>query len=72
MRCFTVLGPSQSGKTTLVRQLAQLGGGGARSEAAGPVALTAFDFMGEPWTALDLAGGPDFVPLAAGPLMAAD
>ncbi|MCC6306584.1 MAG: elongation factor G, partial [Rhodobacteraceae bacterium] len=42
------------------------------SEAAGPVALTAFDFMGEPWTALDLAGGPDFVPLAAGPLMAAD
>ncbi|MCL4189218.1 MAG: elongation factor G [Rhodobacteraceae bacterium] len=72
MRCFTVLGPSQSGKTTLVRQLAALDGGTARSEAAGHVTASTFDFMGERWCALDHAGGPDFVPMAAGPLMAAD
>ncbi len=33
MRCITVLGPSQSGKSTLVQQLATLDGGRAASEA---------------------------------------
>ncbi len=72
MRCFAVLGPSQAGKTTLVRALARLEGREGPTEAAGHLSATLFDVMGERWAALDLAGGPDFVPLAAGPLMAAD
>ncbi|MDP1669968.1 elongation factor G [Phaeovulum sp.] len=59
MRCFTVLGPSQSGKTTLVRALSQLEGATPRTETAGNLALTRFTFLNEPWCALDVAGGAE-------------
>lgn len=73
MRCFTVLGPSQSGKTELVRQLAALDGAQhARSEAAGHLTFTRFGFMGDAWTAIDLAGGPEFARMAGAPLLASD
>jgi elongation factor G len=72
MRVITVLGPSQSGKTELVRRLAALDGPGARSEQAGHLALTRFGFMGEGWCAIDLAGGPEFARMAGPALAAAD
>ena len=72
MRVITVLGPSQSGKTTLVRQLAHVDGHPHRTEVAGEVAVTQFAFLGEPWAAIDLAGGPEFARMAAGPLAASD
>lgn len=72
MRVFTVLGPSQSGKTTLVQHLAGLEGGAARPETADHLALTRFAFMGEGWCALDIAGGPEYAAMAGGALMASD
>lgn len=72
MRCITVLGPSQSGKTELIRKMAALDGHPARSETAGPVTLTRFTYLNEPWCALDLAGGPEFARMATRPLLASD
>ncbi|MFN3938268.1 MAG: elongation factor G [Gemmobacter sp.] len=72
MRCFTVLGPSQSGKSTLVRQLSSLGGPGAASEQLGAVTLTSFRFLDEDWCALDLPGGSEYAVQAQGALMASD
>ena len=60
MRAFAVIGPSQSGKTTLVEGLARLDGGRDQSLALlGGVAITPFDFMGDRWAALDIPGGRD-------------
>ena len=72
MRCFAVLGPSQSGKTELVKALAALDDPHPRSEAAGHLALTHFRFMGEDWGALDVAGGPEFARMGGAALLAAD
>lgn len=72
MRVFTVLGPSQSGKTTLVQHLAALEGGAAKPEPADHLALTRFAFMGEDWCAIDVAGGPEYAAMSRGALMASD
>lgn len=72
MRCITVLGPSQSGKTELVRALAALDDDHPRSETAGHLTLTRFGFMGEDWCALDLSGGPEFARMGGAALLAAD
>ncbi|MCV2868573.1 elongation factor G [Defluviimonas sp. WL0002] len=72
MRCITVLGPSHSGKSELVKQLATLDGTPARVETAGHLALTRFGFMGEDWCAIDMAGGPEFARMAGAPLLASD
>lgn len=71
MRVITVLGPSQSGKTTLVRHLAGLEGGG-KPEAADHLALTPFSFLGEDWCAIDVMGGPECWAMTGGALMASD
>ncbi|MGR3760834.1 elongation factor G [Roseobacteraceae bacterium NS-SX3] len=71
MRVFTILGPSQSGKSTLATALAELdGAAGKRQEAAGVAALQPFSFMGEDWAAIDIAGGADNL-AQAGPALAA-
>ncbi len=72
MRTFTVLGPSQSGKTELVRRLAALESPHPKAETAGHLSLTRFSFMGEGWTAIDLAGGPEFARMAGAALLASD
>lgn len=72
MRCFTVLGPSQSGKTELVRALAALEDGHPRTETAGHLTMTRFAFMDEEWCALDVAGGPEFARMGGAALLAAD
>jgi elongation factor G len=72
MRAFTVLGPSQSGKTELIRHLAGLDGAPPAVEHAGHLALTRFAFMEDPWVAIDLAGGPEFARMAGAPLAASD
>jgi len=72
MRCISVLGPSQSGKSTLVKQLAALDGGRSAAEAMDPLTITSFDYLGEPWCALDLPGGSEYAALAQGALMASD
>ena len=71
MRVFTILGPSQSGKTTLVRALADLeGAAGKRRETAAVAAMQPFSFMGEDWAAIDIAGGAENL-AQAGPALAA-
>ncbi|MEW2912570.1 elongation factor G [Leisingera sp. JC11] len=71
MRVFTILGPSQSGKSTLASALANLdGAAGKRQEVAGVAALQPFSFMGEDWAAIDIAGGADNL-AQAGPALAA-
>ena len=70
MRVFTVLGPSHSGKTTLVEALAGLDGKPSRRlDMQGAVGVTAFSFMDEDWTAIDIAGGTENLALA-GPALA--
>ncbi|AHC99382.1 elongation factor G [Leisingera methylohalidivorans] len=71
MRVFTILGPSQSGKSTLATALANLDSAeGKRQEVAGVAALQPFSFMGEDWAAIDIAGGADNL-AQAGPALAA-
>jgi len=72
MRLITVMGPSQSGKTELVRRLAQLEGQPAKSEVAGHLSLTRFAFLGEGWCAIDMAGGPEYARMSGAALLASD
>ena len=72
MRLITIIGPAQSGKSTLTAALAGLDGHSKRVEFAGAAALTTFDYLGEPWAAIDIAGGPDGLALAGPALAASD
>ena len=72
MRLITVMGPSQSGKTELVKRLAHLDGHPPKVEQAGHMALSRFTFLGEPWCAIDMAGGPEYARMTGQALLAAD
>jgi elongation factor G len=72
MRCFTIMGPSQSGKTTVAQKLAELEGKPARTESMGHMAFTRFSFMDEDWCAIDVAGGPELAGQTGGALLASD
>jgi elongation factor G len=72
MRLITVMGPSQSGKTELVKRLAHLDGHPPKVEQAGHLALSRFTFLGEPWCAIDMAGGPEYARMTGQALLAAD
>lgn len=71
MRAFAVIGPSHSGKSTLVDGLAGLEGQrGLSFRLSGDARITTFDYMGDAWAALDIPGGHDNLALA-GPALAA-
>ena len=71
MRVFTVLGPSHSGKSTLVDDLGRLDGpGGTTLKVSDAARLHVFKYLGDDWAAFDIAGGPDNIAYA-GPAMAA-
>lgn len=73
MRVFTVLGPSNSGKTTLVQALAGLDDKRGKSlNIPGVATVTSFAFMGEDWAAIDMAGGAENLGAAAAALAASD
>jgi elongation factor G len=69
MRVFTVLGPTQSGKSTLAGALAALEGRSTQFDVAGVVRLHEFDYMDETWMAIDVDGGADVLAYA-GPAVA--
>jgi elongation factor G len=72
MRCVAVLGASQTGKSTLVKELAKLG---ERSEhIATPMGsdLTQFDFLGDDWVAIDCPGSIESLCYTQTALLAAD
>ncbi len=71
VRAIAVIGPSQSGKSTLIEGIAGFDGGrGTTLGLYGGAAITAFDFMTEPWAALEVPGGHDHQGLV-GPVLAA-
>ncbi|MCA0871729.1 elongation factor G [Seohaeicola saemankumensis] len=69
MRVFSVLGPTHSGKSTLIDALAGLDGRPTRFDVGGVVTLQSFDYIGEPWLAIDVDGGADTLAYA-GPALA--
>ncbi len=69
MRVFTVLGPSQSGKTTLVEAISRLDDRPTTFDVSGTVHLHGFSYLGEPWCAVDVDGGGDNLAYV-GPAMA--
>ena len=73
MRAFTVIGPSQSGKSTLVGALAGLEGAKAQTlKLMGDASVTKFDFLGDRWAAFDIPGGQDNISLIGPALAASD
>ncbi|MBN9138514.1 MAG: elongation factor G, partial [Phyllobacterium sp.] len=72
MRCFTVLGPSQTGKSTLVEKLGALEGAPKKSVSPYGLNLTEFTFGNEAWCALDTPGGNEALAHAQDALIASD
>lgn len=72
MRCFTVLGPSQTGKSTLVVKLASLEGTPKKSSSPYNLNLFEFQFIGETWCALDTPGANEALAVAQDALLASD
>ena len=73
MRVFTVLGPSNSGKSTLVEALVGLDGRpGKTLTVPGIATVRSFDFMGEDWAAIDIAGGAENLGPVGSALAASD
>lgn len=72
MRVFTVIGPTHSGKTTLVDHLASLEGRAQSFDVAGVVKMSAFSYLDEPWMAIDIDGGPDSLAYVGPALAASD
>ncbi|MEM6588642.1 MAG: elongation factor G [Pseudomonadota bacterium] len=71
MRVFTVLGPSQSGKSTLIAGLTGLEPQRPTSlNMQNAATITQFGFMGDDWCAIDIAGGAENLS-TAGPALAA-
>jgi len=72
MRCFTVLGPSQTGKSTIVEKLGSLVGPPRRSVSPYGLGVTEFSFMGDSWCALDTPGGGEALTHVQNALLASD
>ncbi|WP_349433376.1 elongation factor G [Pararhizobium sp. A13] len=72
MRCFTVLGPSQTGKSTIVEKLGSLEGAPRKSISPYGLNLTEFNFGNEAWSALDAPGGGEALVHAQHALLACD
>ncbi len=72
MRPITILGPSQSGKTTLAEALAALEAHPTATPMGPGLTLRTFRYLGEDWASFDIAGGADHLPAAAQALAASD
>jgi len=72
MRVFTIIGPSQSGKTTLADALGGLEGRAEVNEFSDAATLRRFEYLGDAWGCIDVAGGSENLGLAAQALSASD
>lgn len=71
MRVFSVVGPSSAGKSTLLEALVGLDGSpGKTLEVPGVATVRSFEFMGDDWAAIDIAGGTENI-APVGPALAA-
>lgn len=73
MRVVTVIGPSQSGKTTLAKAMASLEGpSGKPVKVSGVGTATPFRFLEEDWAVIDMDGGTENLSHAGPTVAAAD
>jgi elongation factor G len=73
MRCIAVLGPSHSGKTTLIDHLARNEGGTPLSTTTGlGIGVTSFESGGEMWSAIDCPGVIEAITHTQNALLACD
>lgn len=72
MRCFAVVGPSQTGKSTLAERLGALDGPPRKATSPYGLNLLAFDYGDEPWCALDMPGSIEALAHAQQALLASD
>ncbi|PTM95053.1 elongation factor G [Mycoplana dimorpha] len=72
MRCFAVIGPSQTGKTTLVDRLGALEGSARKAASPYGLNICQFEFGGETWSALDAPGSIESIIHAQDALLASD
>lgn len=72
MRCFAVVGPSQTGKSTLVDKLGSLEGAPRKAASPYGLNLSQFDFGGETWCAFDTPGSIEAIAHAQHALLASD
>lgn len=72
MRCFAVIGPSQTGKTTLVDRLGALEGSARKAASPYGLNICQFEFGGESWCALDAPGSIESIIHAQDALLASD
>ncbi|MEM9148190.1 MAG: elongation factor G [Pseudomonadota bacterium] len=72
MRLICVVGPSQSGKSTLVDALAGQGTRAGESALGSHMRLVRCDWSGEPWGLIDCAGAIEAAPMIRTALIAAD
>jgi len=72
MRCVAVVGPPHSGKSTLVRQLANLEGKAARTQTSFDVSIVQFNYFGDQWCAIDCPGAIESITHTQNALLASD
>lgn len=72
MRCFTVLGPSQTGKSTVIEKLGSLEGRPNLTTMPYGLGLSEFSFLGESWCGLDAPGSNEAIAHAQDALLASD
>lgn len=61
LRAIAVIGPSQSGKSTLIKGISGLAGASPKPLSLnGEKSITPFEFLGDHWAALEVPGGRDF------------
>ncbi|NVD39028.1 elongation factor G [Ensifer sp. HO-A22] len=72
MRCFTVVGPSQTGKSTLVEKLSALGESSRKVMSPYGLNVTEFEIGKEAWCALDAPGATEALAHAQHALLASD
>lgn len=72
MRIFCVLGPTHSGKSTLIHALGGLDGRDRSFDISSVVSLHSFDYLDEPWAAIDVDGGGDALAYVGPALAASD
>ncbi|MFZ2099146.1 MAG: GTP-binding protein, partial [Oricola sp.] len=72
MRCFTVLGPSQTGKSTLVDKLGSLEGTAKKSVSPYGLGISEFGFHDENWCAIDTSGSIEALAHTQDALLASD